>query len=368
LDSSILIPATFNENNYVIHEINEAQALSTYDQYVDTSIYLSVTKDYEPVRMLNSAFALQGKYYQLKIISSMVEEDDLVSHLFWSIIWLYLILLICIILINNVVLRRLWRPFYSLLGQLQEFRIGKDEKLPTTQTQTDEFLQLKDASHTLIRHATETYRNQKQFTENASHELQTPLAIITNKLELLLENGTLNHKDADTVSQTLQIISRLTQLNKSLLLLSKIENRQFVEDQPISINNLIHEILEDLQEFVEFKQIKITLNDTQKVIVEMDQTLARVLVSNLIRNAIFHNKKQGNLCIEINHNTLTIQNTATAGPLVADDIFKRFYKQNRETQSVGLGLSIVHAICERYGFSIVYSFPGTHQFSIRFSQ
>ena len=366
-DTLVLKKHTFDESNYAIQEISKSIALNIRDTHQDTLMYMLNEEKMEPVRMLTTAFELDKRYYKLRVISSMVEEDDQISNLLWSTSWLFIILVVSIIVINNLVLRKLWKPFYGLLQQLKEFRIDKNTSIPPIQTTTQEFVELKQACDILIAHTLETYNLQKQFTENAAHELQTPLAIITNKLELLLEEKQLPDENAEVITQVLQTTARLKQFNKSLLLLSKIENKQFFDNQLISINQMAQNIAGDLEEFAQFKNITLTIEQTDSVEVEMDAHLASILVSNLVKNAIFHNVEHGNVTVNLSYRALSISNTSQSGELDEKVIFKRFFNNSESQKSTGLGLAIVYAICKLYGFGISYSYPGRHCFEIRFS-
>ncbi|SFA81517.1 sensor histidine kinase [Algoriphagus aquimarinus] len=365
-DEQIFEQKGFEEGNFTIDQISKEEALGMRDYFTDTLLYMQNEDDLEPVRMLTSAFKHGEDYYQLTVFNSTVEEDDLIEDLLYSIVWLYIILVVSIVLINNVVLKRLWKPFYKLLSDLKAFRIDKEDPVPVVEGDTREFKELESAVNSLIFHARETYSNQKRFTENASHELQTPLAIISTKLELLLEKESLNSESADHVAQILQVIQRLTRLNKSLLLLSKIENKQFLENSPISVNQVVAQSVEDLEEFAEFKEVKTTVDNSSEIQVKMDESLASILVSNLIRNSIFHNLKGGNVTITLVDNTLIICNTGKSESLDPEKIFTRFHKETKNSSSSGLGLAIVEAICKLYGFEVSYRFDGAHCFEVNF--
>ena len=365
-DTSIFSRNAFNESNYSIREIPQHMGIEIEDSYKDTLMYYQNEDDMEPVRLLTTSFQNGDKYYELKVIASMIEEDDHIENLFWAIIWLYLILIITIIFINNVVLQKLWKPFYHLLHQLKSFRIDKNDKMPVIKTSTKEFVELKNASNTLIKHTLETYNNQKQFIENAAHELQTPLAIANNKLELLLEKNDLNDNNAESIAEVLQIVQRLTKLNKSLLLLSKIENKQFFDNQEISLNKLLQQCIDDLEEYIQFKDLEVSLEESDPVSVKIDPTLAQILVANLLKNAVFHNKPEGKVAVKIGKNALSICNTSNSEKLDKQKVFKRFYKSAAEQKHTGLGLAIVQAICNLYGFKLSYHFVDQHCFEINF--
>ncbi len=371
-DSTLLNTNGFDENFFAIREISRSQALSAKDHYMDTLVYMQDADDdaleLEPVRMLTTAFENNGRYYELNIINSMVEEDDLIEELLWEAVWLYLILVASIIIINNIVLQRLWKPFYNLLDQFNNFRLGSGKKLPEIKTETKEFTDLQNAVNTLLKHSIETYEQQKQFIGNASHELQTPLAIATNKLELLIEKGNLESSQAENIAEILQIIDRLVRLNKSLLLLTKIENKQFLDNQTVSINKIVEQIITELDEFTEFKNIHISATETAELSVRMDASLAGIIISNLIRNAIFHNVSDGIVTIDISENAIRISNTGKTGSLNSEKIFTRFYKSDAEQAGTGLGLAIVKAVGDLYGFVVSYRYENNkHCFELQFN-
>ena len=365
-DSTILQKNNFNESNYAIQEIAKASAITIRDIYTDTTLYMQDENDREPVRMLSTAFELKGKFYRLQVISSMVEEDDLIEDLFWSVVWLYLVMLTAMLFINKIALQKLWKPFYEILQQLKTFRLDSNEKAPGIKTNIKEFKALKTAVNTLTQHSIETYTHQKQFTENAAHELQTPLAIAAGKLELLLEKDDIKDTHAADIAQVLQIIERLARLNKSLLLLTKIENKQYTANQTISINKTVHQCINDLEDFIAYKNVNISFRETAQAAVEMDTALASILISNLIKNAVFHNTPNGLITIDVTQKIFTISNTGNEKALDPEKIFNRFYKHSTEQTSTGLGLAVVKAICTLYGFGLSYHYNNTHCFEIRF--
>ncbi|HSF54069.1 MAG TPA: HAMP domain-containing sensor histidine kinase [Algoriphagus sp.] len=372
-DSTILTKKKFDEGLFTIFEISKSQAELTKDRYTDTLLYMQDADDeqpeLEPVRMLTTAFKSNGQYYELSIINSMVEEGDLIEELLWEALWLYLILVLSIIVINNFVLQRLWKPFYNFLGQLKSYRLGTGKNLPDVKTQIREFRDLQSAVNALLQHTLETYELQNQFIGNASHELQTPLAIAINKLELLIERGELENTQAESIAEVMNIISRLVRLNKSLLLLTKIENRQFLNNQSVSLNETVRQTLSDLEEIAEFNDVRISLEETSNVTVEMDGTLASMVISNLVGNAIFHNIPDGTVKISISENTVRICNTGKGEPLDYIKIFTRFYKSESKQSGTGLGLAIVKAICGLYGFTVSYHFGDNfHCFELRFGE
>lgn len=362
----------FDERNYIVKTIGERLALSARTQYKDTLVYMQddddQEKELEPVRMLSTVFESNGNYYQLKIINPMVEEDDLIKSLFWGIFWLYIIVVVSIIIVNGLVLKRLWKPFYDFLEQLKKFRLNTKKELPQILSNTKEFNDLSLVVHTLLQHSVETFEQQKQFIGNASHELQTPLAITTNKLELLLEQHNLGEEQAENIAEILEIIERMVRLNQSLLFLAKIENKQFFNNEPVAFNIVVQQVMIDFQEFADFKNITIKLQEEKEVMLQMDVSLASIIASNLIKNAIIHNKTNGEVKIQLSNNSFTVRNTGSIVPLDDKKVFTRFYKSSVNNGGTGLGLAIVKAICNLYGFQLKYQFDEEqlHSFTVVF--
>ncbi|WP_404987172.1 sensor histidine kinase [Chryseobacterium sp. M5] len=370
-DSTILQQKTFDEGFFSVNKISEEEALSFKDTYEDTEIYAQDADDeapeLEPVRILTTVFEQNGNFYQLKIFNNMVEEDDLVKELLWDAAGLYVLLIFSILMINNIVLQRLWKPFYELLDELKNYRLGISKSFPNTETKTKEFSDLQDAVTTLLQYSEKSYEQQKEFIGNASHELQTPLAIAISKLELLIEKENFTENQAEKIAEIMEIIERLVRLNKSLLLLTKIENKQFFDNQEIKVNDIVEKNIEDLSDIAEFKEVEIIFSENSELLVKADAALINIIVSNLLRNAIFHNIKSGKVEVKIDTKKLSVLNTGTDHSLSHEKIFTRFQKSEQHQSGSGLGLAIVKAIAELYDFSVSYDFKnGMHEFSVNF--
>lgn len=367
-DSTVLYKSNFDEGNYAIRKITEHHALKHYDRYKDTLMYMENEDDLEPVRLLTTVFeAKENEFYQLKVISSMVEEDDLIEDLFYSLLWLYLILIITILVINTLVLRSMWKPFFNYLNRLSQFKLGKNEHVQPIQSKTAEFQLLNKVVTDVLESNIRSFHNQKQLIENASHELQTPLAIALNKLQLLAENESLSEEVVKEIFQTIETLERLTRLNKSLLLLSKIENKQFLNEEKVDLNELVSQVLDDFQDQIEFKELTVSVASEGKLIAAMNPELAHILFSNLLKNAIRHNTKNGKIEILLTASGLKISNSGIEKPLDPQNLFQRFHKESNDKSSTGLGLAIVKSIVDLCGYQIVYNYAiGVHQFTIIF--
>jgi signal transduction histidine kinase len=323
--------------------------------------------DYEPVRILKTAFkANHGKYYELTIVSSMVEEDDLIEDLLYALIWLYVFLLGSVLLINNFLLKKIWKPFYKILDTLRNFRLGGKEKVEIVKTNVDEFTILNETIQSLLERTVMTFNQQKQFTENAAHELQTPLAISINKLELLTDKVSLPEDQLQDLSTVIQSLERLTRLNKTLLLLSKIENRQFPDEVEVNFNALADQVAAAFSDIAEFKEVRISTLHEGNLLKKMNPELAEILISNLVKNAILHNHAGGYVTLRISSNGLSVENSGDSIALDKTHIFQRFYKNTTAKSSTGLGLAIVKSIVDYYGLNVDYVFADRHLFTVSF--
>lgn len=364
-DPNILDRAQFDESNYQIRKIPDTQALSYKDVYKDTLMYMEVEQDYEPVRLLVTAFVQDGIYYELQVTTSMVEEDDLIEDLLYSLLVLFLGLTASMVILNNFLLKKIWRPFYLLLERLRNFRLDDPKPFHATDSKIEEFRLLDNSLHKLLEKNVEIFNDQKQFIENASHELQTPLAISLNKLELMV-NQPLEEEQLALAASVMDNLERLIRLNKSLLLLSRITNQQYAGEEEIDLNAVVRKTLQDFSDQADYKNIHLILEEKGSCKAKMNPDLAHVLVVNLLKNAVFHNHPDGEVQATLEDQVLTITNTGKTEALDEKRIFERFYKQGSNGGSTGLGLAIVKAIVDLYGFKIRYRFDEMHVFRVEF--
>lgn len=355
-DPDILLHSHFNERNYAIQEIQREAALKVTDSYADTMMYMMSEEDFEPFRLLKTAFKEGEQYYMLRVVSSTLEKDLLLGELLTSMIFLYVVLLLSVLVINNLVLRKIWRPFYVLLDKMGRFSLDKNPEITPTPNPVKEFQDLDEQVVRLARQSVDTYLSQKQFLENASHELQTPLAISINKLELLAEHEDLPEAHLNSVVQVTRTLERLARLNKTLLLLTKIENQQFPEVTRVHVNPMLKQLLEQFDDLVNTRKIEVMVVNQQHLFWSMNQDLAVILISNLLKNALVHSDKEGAVHILITDTHLTLSNTSAQGALDPEQIFNRFNKHAADTQRVGLGLSIARAICMASGLELGYRY------------
>ena len=364
-DSTLLSKDRFDESNYAIRPIGREWALQATEEFRDTAMYMEYEEDYEVARMLTTYFSTpEEQYYELKIITSMVEGEDLVGDLLHALLWLYVAVIASAFIINNWVLRKIWRPFYQLQHELRGFKLGEDKSFNPPQTKVTEFRDMNDTVAALLKANIAVFQQQKQFIENASHELQTPLAIAINKLELLLEQSP--GGDAQLLANAIQYLERMTRLNKSLLLLSKIENRQFSKEEEVDFNERLRRQVDDFDELLHYKGIAVEMVEDATMRRFFNADLADVLITNLLKNAIVHNYDGGTIRIVITSNGFQIANTGIKQPLETEKMFARFYRSTDNASSTGLGLAVVKAIAQLHQASLAYRYEdGVHHFSFQ---
>lgn len=366
-DPQLMQKPQLDEYLYTIEKVDFKNYQGFKDTYNDTLMYMINEEDYEPVRTLESIFRLNSEYYKIKVATSMVEEDDQIQNLLKYTLLLYAVLVISILFLNNFFLKKVWKPFYNLIAQLKTFSLEKNQPINFTPTKIEEFTLLNSSIEKLLQKTRESYDGQKQFIENASHELQTPLAIAINKLEILFEENNLTDRQAEQLQQALENLERLKRLNRSLLLISKIENDQFQQRQNLDINFLIKEIISNFSEMASHRNTTLLFSAAEKVTQHINPDLAYMLFSNLIKNAISHGNSGSKIVLELNSNHFSISNYSESESLENEPVFDRFQKFNGNTNSTGLGLSISKSIAEKYAFTLNYAYKdGQHRFILKF--
>jgi len=295
----------------------------------------------------------------------LVETESLASALLILTFILFVILMVALFLANNWVSKKIWNPFYRTLENIKQFRVSQTTSISFQDTNINEFKEL----NFVIGNLTERLRNDfnvlKEFTENTSHELQTPLAIIKSKLELLMQADNLTDSQYTSINTSYSTVNKLSKLNEALGLLTKIENSQFVNTESIDLCLLIKNKISTSGDLLNMKSVKVTKNNCTSFYISMNPTLADILIENLINNSIKHNVQNGSISIDVIKNEIRISNTGN--PLSIDPIslFQRFSKFN--SQSFGLGLSIVKGICNQSNIEINYQYRNNwHFISLKF--
>ena len=354
-----------SNNQYFLREVSEAYVRTRERiRYQDTMVYIAEKKETEPARILTTIFRNDaGQYYELSVSTPTIEKQDLRESIFYLLIGLFVILLVTILIINIWVFYRSMKPFYVLLHWLGDYRLGQTHKPLYNPTHTSEFQKLNDTVIRFAQHSEEVFQQQKQFIGNASHEIQTPLAVCRNRLEMLMEDETLTELQLGEIIKTYETLEYVSKLNKSLLLLSKIDNHQYSETSKVCLNDILHSLIPDFEEVYAFKEVSLSLEENARLCADMNEVLATVLMTNLLKNAFVHNVEDGSIRITINRDSICFSNTGTLVALDEKRVFERFYQGNKKEGSTGLGLAIANAVCRQFKLELKYVFKdGMHQF------
>jgi len=333
----------------------------------DTEYFNKYEKEDEPFRKIEFVLGNDGKYYKITLIASLLNSEELLLTILADILFFSIILIVFVVILNRILLGRIWKPFYINIQRINNYRLDKDKEIHFESSNILEFQELNHSLEKLIQNNIQVFISQKHFIENASHEMQTPLGIIQNKVYMLMEEPTLTSSQAIIIDGITEHIERLSRLNKTLLLLYKIENEQFAEIETVKISSLVESCCEDFSDLIEFKQLDLKIEMYSSPIIHMNVDLAQILFSNIIKNAINHNINNGFIRIYIEANRITLTNSGKKLSVNPEILFERFNKNAESSHSTGLGLAIVKTICNVYDFRVSYSYKeNTHSITILF--
>lgn len=371
------LPQTFDSNDQRI-VFTSANAGTVTREFINTVYFKKWDRDgrhkskhkhtgeYEPARGLISSVSVGDKYYKILIIESTLETEDLIRLIFTITIGVILLLLLTLLTTNRLILNRLWQPFYNIMKELRLFNIADTREIPKIETNIDEFEELNQTVTAMTAKAKHDYKDLKTFTENASHELLTPIAVINSKLDTLIQTENFSERQSKLLNDLYGAVSRLNRLNQSLLLLVKIENRLLHNQQQVNLREVLEEMMAQFEEIFQDKNLKVDFDVIDKEITASTY-LVEILLSNLISNAVRHNYTGGQIGIKLTGSQLIINNTGEPEALNNEKIFTRFHKSSGSEGS-GLGLTISRQICENFNFSLNYAFQeGNHLFIVDFN-
>lgn len=318
----------------------------------------------ERYRCLKKVIYIQGNPYLFTIETNIEESHETIGVIAMITVFFFVMIVLGLLYLNRKLSASIWKPFRDTLSRLKTFNLNSQSKIEFPSSDTTEFEELNQSLQKLIERNISVYKTQKEFTENASHELQTPLAILKNKLDLLLQDKDLTERQYQIVEDMNKALTRSSRINKNLLLLAKIENHQFDNSEVILLDEILHQIIDILQEHFEQKNIKLEQEITGNIIVNGNNGLAEVLINNLVINAIRHTYPGGCISIRLTDSVFEISNSGDE-ELNTNLLFKRFSKLSANNNGSGLGLSIIQEICKFHHWTAHYRFQnGKHIFSV----
>jgi signal transduction histidine kinase len=363
------LPERFNGayNTYYIQSLTpEEAAESPAVEYGEAEAFLKSQEDFASSRIRSQIFQdNEGNFRKITVSLPTFEQDMLIEHVFWWTMLLFIVLLASVLAIGLVLLNYNMKPLYRLLDWIDRYEPGMQGSKVPSDTDIVEFRKLASAiEHAVTRFETQ-YEERKIFIGNASHELQTPLAVCSNRIEMMLEHPDMTEALAEEMIKVHRSLSGLIRLNKTLLLLSKIENGQFPQTADVDMNALAKESIELHQEIYDHKNIAAEIDGEDRFVHRIDEQMASVLIGNLVKNAFLYTPSGGTINVTIWKTGFSISNTGNA-PLDKDKVFRRFYQPSgRKEGATGLGLALAYSVCMNNGMDITYDFINDrHIFSI----
>nr|WP_225901858.1 HAMP domain-containing sensor histidine kinase [Zobellia barbeyronii] len=330
----------------------------------DTVIYDPSQKEMEEFRELSTFKEINGTKYKITVRNLIVESENILIAIILSYVTIILLIFIFLFYLNKARNKKMWLPFFTNLEAMKNFSVTSDKALYLIDSEIIEFSEFKDEIEVLTNKVRSDYKNLKQYTEDVSHELQTPLAIIQAKIENIINGDGLNDIQFEHLTSIQRDIQRLTQMNKRLTLLTKIENNQFVNMESVDMNLLVEKTVKNFQEL---SNVQIKISGDANILAAMDPYLAEVLCNNLISNALKHSDPDGTIDINFMENMYSISNSGSKPLEHPENLYSRFYRESEAIKSTGLGLAIVKRICDIYKFDINYTFKsGRHIFTVKF--
>jgi signal transduction histidine kinase len=335
--------------------------------YRDTMEVDLVNGEQIPVRLLKQTYTVGGQRYLFTLRQPYEEFEEIAENVTVAVVVCFLGLVLLLILTQLALYRHIWRPFYLILEQLRTYQLDQAGTGSFVTSYIREFNRLSTALNQMVRSSRQQYHLQKQFTENAAHELQTPLAIATTELEQLEQSERLSETDWKHLDRASQALGRLTNLSRSLLLLTKIETQQYAEAEPVDLSQLLCHLIDTYDDFARHKRMVIEPMVSPGVVVKMNRQLAEVMVANLLKNAIRHGQADQPIQMRLTPDQLSFINAGDPLPFPPEQLFDRFVKNTANFESTGLGLALVKQIADRYQLLVAYSYDATerlHRFNV----
>lgn len=356
----------FDQLSYNI-DIKPADQSSSDPIFNTVYLYDELGKETKPFRQLTTTFVVKGKPYALTARTSLVDNHDLVLAIGFVQVIVSILLTAGLLLLNRRLAKRIWKPFYNTLERLRAFELDKNETIPLVESPIIEFNDLNKALSYLTERSRKVYLDQMEFIENASHELQTPIAIFQTKIDALMQSPHLAQPEAETLLELETTAQRMSRLNKNLLLLSKIDNGQFWEKESVDLPAMVQQHADSQKPVAELHGIGI-LTTLAPLHLNANKTLVEILVTNLFNNAIRYSTRGEDIIVTTQGRTLSVSNKGKQLAISFEKMTERFSKESADPNSTGLGLAIVKKICDSAGYTLAYSFDDmTHTFSITFS-
>jgi signal transduction histidine kinase len=373
LQTKQFTPAEIENINHIWGELQPGVSIVRIEKRISLqdSIYEAIRpNEYDEddgenrFRGLKSYIEINGVPYALTIETNVEESDETFIAIAAVTLLFFVLLIVGFILLNRRIAAMSWRSFYETLSSLKTFELSKDTSIHLPQSDIQEFQELNQSLHQLITNSVSTFQQQKSFTENASHELQTPIALLKSKLDLLIQQKTISPEISEILKGIEAPLSRLSRINKNLLVLAKVENHQYSDKEQIDVTEYLESALILFEDYIDEKQLRLSNDITESIVVNVNAFLIETLIQNLLSNAIRHTPKGGQITVSYQHTSFQVRNSGKES-LDKSRLFERFSTTTNDKVSSGLGLAIIQEIAKKYGWRLTYNFESSfHVFSL----
>ncbi|WP_282775783.1 sensor histidine kinase [Phaeodactylibacter xiamenensis] len=375
LQSQPFTPAEIENINHIWGELQPGVSIVKADGNISfqDSVYEAIRpNEYDKddgedrFRGLKSYLKINDVPYVLTIETNVEESDETLAAITAVTLLFFIFLIVGFILLNRRIAAKSWHSFYQTLRALKSFELSKDISIDLPESGIQEFQELNQSLHQLITNSVNTFQQQKSFTENASHELQTPIALLKSKLDLLIQQKAISPEITEILNSIEAPLSRLSRINKNLLVLAKVENHQYNDKEQIDITDYLESAITLFEDYLDEKQLQLTNSVDQPILVNANAFLMETLIHNLLSNAIRHTPRAGRISVSNVGESLQVMNTGKES-LDQKKLFKRFSSPTKDSTSSGLGLAIINEIAFKYSWKVAYDFQdGSHNFSVTF--
>lgn len=340
--------------------------LYVFDKPVKEAFFNSAEGYPVDYRVFYRKIEIEGKPFVLMSHIPMIENKDLLATMGSQYGLLFLALLVSLTILQRMMSKKLWKPFYDTLDKIEGFKLESGQKPDFEQTTTIEFSRLNEKLNGLMVDNITIYKQQKEFIENASHELQTPLAVFKSQLDILLQQPGLTQSNTEIIRSLYAVSARMTRLNKNLLFLARIDNAQLSNMEVVDFVKILHDQLLYLRELAESEGLTVHVETGNSLNLKANKLLVESLINNMVVNAIRHNVKEGTINIKVDNSGLKVSNTGVPYALDPNKIFRRFSRSSEEKKGNGLGLAIVQQICIMHGWEVGYNYENNlHVFGVK---
>ena len=373
LQSKEFTPAEIENINHIWGELQPGVSIVRIEKRTpfQDSIYEAIRpNEYDEddgedrFRGLKSYIEINGVPYALTIETNVEESDETFIAIAAVTLIFFILLIVGFILLNRRIASKSWYSFYQTLSSLKSFELSKDTSIHLPESDIQEFQELNQSLNQLITNSVNTFQQQKSFTENASHELQTPIALLKSKLDLLIQQKNISPEISEILNSIDAPLSRLSRINKNLLVLAKVENHQYSDKEQIDITEYLESAISLFEDYIDDKQLRLSNDVIEPIVVNANAFLIETLIHNLLSNAIRHTPKGGQITVSYQQALFQVRNSGKES-LDKSRLFERFSTTTKDKVSSGLGLAIIQEIAKKYGWEVTYNFESNfHVFSV----